>query len=101
MRIIHYFFVSEPSRSIPCLLGIIDSFLKFSGYRVNWSKSEALTLTDQCPVTAFQSGAFQWPKQGIVYLGILFPPQLKDLVKVNLDPLLLSKSPEPSSGIQS
>lgn len=31
--------VSDPSRSVPCFLGIINSFSKFSGYRMNWSKS--------------------------------------------------------------
>lgn len=81
-------FVSDPGRSVPSLLRIIDSFSKFSGYRVNWSKSEALPLTAYCPPTAFQPGAFHWPRQGIRYLGILFPPKLKDLVKVNFDPLL-------------
>lgn len=80
--------VSDPARSVPSLLNIIDTFSKFSGYRVNWSKSEALPLTAYCPSAAFRPGAFQWPKQGIRYLGILFPPQLKDLVKLNFDPLL-------------
>lgn len=81
-------FVSDPGRSIPCLLRTIKLFSKFSGYRVNWAKSEALPLTAYCPASAFTPGAFQWPRKGITYLGILFPPQLKDLVKVNFDPLL-------------
>lgn len=80
--------VSNPSRSVPWLLRIRNSFSKFSGYRVNWSKSEALPLTAYCRSTAFHPGAFQWPQQGIMYLGIRFPRQLKDVVKVNFDPLL-------------
>ncbi|KAA8577602.1 hypothetical protein FQN60_016834, partial [Etheostoma spectabile] len=36
---------SDPVRSVPALLGVIESFSKISGYRVNWSKSEALPLT--------------------------------------------------------
>lgn len=81
-------FVSEPDRSLPSLFRIIQSFSHVSGYRVNWSKSEALPLTAYCPATVFQPGDFQWPIQGIKYLGILFPPQLKDLVKVNYDPVI-------------
>lgn len=81
-------FVSDPSRSIPCLLRTIDSFSKFSGYRVNWSKTEALALTAFCPSTAFHPGIFQWPKLGLRYLGILFPPDFKELVRVNFDPLM-------------
>lgn len=80
--------VSDPSRSVPCLVGIINSFSKFSGYRVNWSKLEALLLMSYCPSTAFHPGAFQWPQQGIMYLGIRFPRELKELIKVNFDPLL-------------
>lgn len=50
----------EPSRSI-----LINCFSKFSGYRVNWSSSESLPLTDHCPIIAFQPGVFQWHKQVI------------------------------------
>lgn len=72
--------MSEPSQSIPSLLRIISSFQ-------NLSKSEALPLTAYCQTSAFQPGSFQWPK-GIRYLGVLLPPQLKDLIKVNFNPLL-------------
>ncbi len=65
-----------------------DMFSKLSGYKVNWLRSEALPLTAYCPVSFFQPAPFQWPKQGIRYFGILFPHKLKDLVTVNLEPLL-------------
>lgn len=66
-------FVSEPQRSVPCLLNIINSFSKISGYKVNWSMSEALPLTPYCPVSFFQPAPFQWPKEGMRFFGILFP----------------------------
>lgn len=81
-------FVSDPQVSVPSLLNRINSFSKFSGYKVNWAKSEALPVTKFCPTTLFQSGNFIWPKQGLQYLGILFPPHLNDLMKVNFEPLL-------------
>ena len=46
-------FVSEPARSVLCHLKIINTFSKFLGYKVNWSKSEALPLTVYCPSTVF------------------------------------------------
>ena len=37
---------------------------------------------------AIQSGNFRWPVQGIRYFGILFPFNLSDIMKVNIEPLL-------------
>ena len=81
-------FVSDPAKAIPSLLNTITTFSGFSGYRVNWPKSEALPLTQYCPTSLFQAGMFRWPTEGIRYLGITFPRQLNNLVKVNFDPLL-------------
>lgn len=80
--------VSDPVVSIPSLLNTINAFSKISGYKVNWDKSEALPLTKFCPSSLFQAGRFRWPKQGLKYLGILFPSKLEDIVKVNFDPLI-------------
>jgi len=59
-----------------------------SGYKVNWTKSEALPLTLYCPKSLFQSGTFVCPKKGIRYLGLTFPPILTDLIKTIFEPLL-------------
>ncbi|KAL2085077.1 hypothetical protein ACEWY4_018397 [Coilia grayii] len=83
-------FIRRPETSVPALLALIDSFSKFSGYKINWSKCEALALTAYCPKTLFHPGNFRWPDQGIRYLGILFPPNLVNIMKVNMDPLLES-----------
>ena len=79
--------VSDPEQSIHTLLETINSFSKLSGYKVNWSKSEALPLTAYCPRTLFQEGAFQWPAEGLKYLGITFPQQIDDVIRVNMEPL--------------
>lgn len=56
---------------------------------MNWTKSEApLPLTTYCPKTLFQAGSFQWPPEGIKYLGILSPRQLDKIVQCNFEPLL-------------
>lgn len=78
--------ITEPERSLPALLKTIKRFSKLSGYKVNWAKSEALPLTSYCPKTLFQPGDFTWHQSGVKYLGILFPPSLKELV--NFEPLL-------------
>lgn len=81
-------FVSDPVKSLPTLLSIIDTFSKISGYKVNWSKSEALPLSACSPKSMFPNGMFSWPQKGIKYLGIIFPPKLTDLMKINIEPLL-------------
>ncbi len=40
----------------------------------------------------FQTCSFKWPDKSIVYLGITFPHQFKDIVKTNLDPILEENS---------
>ena len=81
-------FVSDPEHSLPSLFDTIDRFSSISGYKVNWSKSEALPLTSHCPRSLFQTGSFEWPAKGIKYLGIIFPSKLDELVKINFEPLL-------------
>lgn len=81
-------FVKQPQISIPTLLSLIDSFSRLSGYKINWSKCEALALTSYCPKTLFHPADFKWPSQGINYLGILFPSEIADIMKVNMEPLL-------------
>uniref|UniRef100_A0A8D3ECE7 Reverse transcriptase domain-containing protein n=1 Tax=Scophthalmus maximus TaxID=52904 RepID=A0A8D3ECE7_SCOMX len=36
--------LSHPAESVPHLLKLIHEFSKHSGYKVNWSKSEAIPL---------------------------------------------------------
>ena len=80
--------ITEPERSLPSLFKTIKLFSRLSGYKVNWAKSEALPLMPYCPKSLFQPGDFIWPQSGIRYLGILFPPSLMDLTRVNFEPLL-------------
>ena len=54
-------FITDPGKSIPALLKIIRSFSRFSGYRVNWTKSEALPLMTYCPKHYFKPDHFCGP----------------------------------------
>ncbi|KAJ0061406.1 hypothetical protein NL108_018634 [Boleophthalmus pectinirostris] len=79
---------SDPHISVPALLETIECFSKLSGYKVNWSKSEALPLTSYCPKNLFQAGSFQWPTEGIKYLGILIPQNINKIIEKNIEPVL-------------
>ena len=36
--------VTEPQASIPAILDVINLFGNFSGYRINWNKSELMPI---------------------------------------------------------
>lgn len=37
-------YITQPQCSIPAILDTISHFGKFSGYRINWSKSELMPV---------------------------------------------------------
>ena len=81
-------FISNPETSIPALLNIIDLFSKFSGYKINLTKSEAMPLgsLNSIPVV-LPSFPFKWAPVGFVYLGIFITPKFKQMYKANFVPL--------------
>ncbi len=44
MLMMYCFFLSEPEKSVPALIELINWFSSFSGYKVNLTKSEAMPL---------------------------------------------------------
>lgn len=83
-------FLSKLEVSILVLLDLINCFNQFSGYKINFSKSEALPLgglrhTDLSPPPFCP---FRWTPQGFTYLGIMTTPSLHQLYGANFTPLL-------------
>ena len=81
--------VSHQARdSIPAVLELFGCFTQFSGYKINFSKSEALPLCGlrltnispplYCP--------FRWTPQGFTFLGIAITPSLHQLYAANFTP---------------
>lgn len=81
-------YISSPDTSIPVLLNIIDLFSKFSGYKINLTKSEAMPLGSlnsvPKPLPFFP---FKWSPVGFTYLGIFITPTFKQMYKANFIPL--------------
>lgn len=76
-------FLSQPSKSIGSLLNTIKQFSSFSGYKVNWSKTEAFPLSDLAPMPDVGAFNISTPKHGIKYLGIKFPLEIKNIQNIN------------------
>lgn len=78
----------RPSTTVSHTLTLINSFSLVSGYKINWSKSEAMPLSKVCPPTVRKGWQFSWQPSGLTYLGIKITPQLNDIMDVNLLPLI-------------
>lgn len=81
-------FLSKPDISIINLISVIKDFSVFSGYKINFSKSEAMPLGNlQTVPSGSLSFPFKWSTMGFVYLGIHITPKFDQMFKSNFTPL--------------
>lgn len=80
--------LSNPETSVPSLIDVIDRFSRFSGYKINLAKSEAMPLGTLSVIpTTVPSFPFKWSPNGFVHLGIFTTPSFDQLSKANFAPL--------------
>lgn len=79
-------FLIHPDTSLKALLNLIENFSSFSGYKINWGKSEILPLTKPGFSISINYPPFQ-VKPKIKYRGILTDSNLNNY-KLNYLPLL-------------
>lgn len=80
-------YIKNPENSLPYLYNTIEQFGKYSGYKINYNKSNACLLHMNLTEKIWKSYPFQWSPEGFKYLGIQFTMQLNDLFKNNYIPL--------------
>ncbi len=78
-------FLTNLKNTIPALINIIGKFVRFSGYKINNSKSILLLLNDQERKAPSSHTQFTNESGGFSYLGIKIMP---NIVPTNYDPLL-------------
>lgn len=76
-------FVSKPKSSIDPLLQLINEFGLFSGYKVNWTKSELMPLSEESDLEYLGKTPFRIVKDKFESLGITVSRKLSDLLKLN------------------
>lgn len=90
-------FMLNPSVSVPRLTQIIARFAAFYGYKVNFSKSEAMPLGNlrQQPDNP-NPFPFKWSPAGFIYLGIYITPKFNQMFQTNFNPLFnkIKEDPE-------
>lgn len=80
--------LSNPTHSIPHVLQLIDSFGRLSGYRVNYTKSEAIPLNNLTFQSHLGSAPFSWKPKGMKYLGIKIQAPIDKMVELNAPELI-------------
>lgn len=81
-------FLSRPDVSVPATLSIINLFGSISGYKVNYTKSEAMPLGKYGNTDLDTNFPFKWATSGFLYLGIKVSPRVEDLRKLNFAPIV-------------
>jgi len=80
-------FISQPQVTIKQILDKINSFGTFSGYRINWNKSELIPIQLR-NIAWLQNLPFSLSLEKFKYLGIQITKSHSDLFKENFPPLL-------------
>lgn len=83
-------FLSSPQLSISAIMDIFNEFSNISGYKLNFSKSEAMPLGALNTTDVRENFPFRWSSSGFTYLGINVSSDLKDLQKLNFAPICTS-----------
>lgn len=81
------FCYSQPETSIPALISTTELFGKFSGYKINFDKSEALPL-DFGDKGAMPNFPFKWSDSCFMYLGAQISANQNNFCKLNFSPIL-------------
>ena len=82
--------LTELNNSIFNLTNLIDTFGKFSGFKVNEAMSSIMFLNKQERTNPMINLPFNNALNGFKYLGITITPTIKDLVSCNYDPAISS-----------
>ena len=80
-------FISKPQTSLPTILDKINKFGAFSGYRINWTKSELMPVGLR-DVSVIERLPFKISRETFTYLGIKITKDFSSLFKANYPPLL-------------
>lgn len=79
--------LGEPEGSFGELMSTLTDFGKLSGYKVNISKTQVMTLNFVAPATLRNKFNVKWDKENIKYLGIHLTRNLSALFRANYEPI--------------
>ena len=80
--------ISDPISTIPKTIELFNSFGTFSGYKLNFSKSECFPVNNLALGIPAVYLPFKMSKNSFKYLGVHICRKLSDLCKNNFPPLI-------------
>lgn len=80
-------FLTKPDISIPTIFSVIREFSSFTGYKINYGKSEAMPLGGPADPSLSTNCPFKLSPTGFTYVGIKISPNLTELWKLNFSPI--------------
>lgn len=76
-------YISNPEKSIPPLFDLIDKFGSFSGFTINWEKSELMPISDDLDKEFLEKVKFKIANNSFKYLGIMITRKPNLLLQLN------------------
>lgn len=75
--------ISRTEESVPHLLKLISDFGIFSGYKINWCKSEGIPLNTLTYSSILNNTSIEWKPQDMKYLGIIIKSPIDNIIELN------------------
>lgn len=81
-------YLSNPASSLPVILDIFEKFRKYSGYKLNFDKSDYMPINSATVLLSHGLPPFRKATNGFKYLGILVTNLFSELFAKNFNPML-------------
>uniref|UniRef100_A0A3P8R955 Reverse transcriptase domain-containing protein n=1 Tax=Astatotilapia calliptera TaxID=8154 RepID=A0A3P8R955_ASTCA len=81
-------YITDPLKSIPSLMKCLKEYSAASGYKINYTKSEIMSLSIQDSRIRALTDPLQWRNNGFTYLGIQIGKSKDQIFKLNYIKLL-------------
>lgn len=79
-------FLKNPDEGLPILMDFLKTFGQYSGYKINITKTQILTLNYVPNKNIKEDYHLKWDSKTIRYLGVLLTRDTKKLFEVNFEP---------------
>lgn len=83
--------LEDPEKSFLGLMTLLVDFGNLSGYKLNISKTQVMTLNFTAPKSLQDKYELDWGAESLKYLGIMLTKDLSKLSQANYGPLSLIK----------
>ena len=81
-------YISNPTSSIPVIMSVLECFGRFSGYKLNFQKSELFPINSMATRMPTSFFPFKRADDGFKYLGIFITKSFPHIFNKNFLPLL-------------